>query len=119
MSIWKGWTQLFKESFRRGVADAAVTRHDDDDTSFYEDMRYLEDLAELVLDDTRLARVEISDDIYTDFVARPLHEMACRPIEATKFWETFDWPEDHAAHLLALWRMDREMNAWIDGIEAA
>lgn len=77
----------------------------DDEIEFYRDMRRLRSLADEVLDDTRLARIEISDDIYVDYVARPLHEMVCRPVETE--WDWY-WP-DHAAVLLTLWKMDREM----------
>lgn len=77
----------------------------DDDVEFYSDIRYLESLADAVLDDTRLARIEISDDIYTDYIARPLYEMASRPIGNEP---QLDWP-DPAAALLSLWRMDRDM----------
>ena len=87
----------------------------DDDTAFHEDLRYLADLADLVLDNTRTAQLEIDDDIYIDYVARPLYEMACRPIETPQP----DWPEDVAGQLLALWRSDREIEAWIAGLDAA
>lgn len=85
----------------------------DDEVEFWSDLRYLQDLVDAILDDTRLARIEISDDIYTDYVARPLLEACCVPVESAKFWEEFDWPVDYAAHLLSLWRMDRELDAWM------
>lgn len=86
----------------------------DDEIQFYNDMRYLEDLRDALLDDCRLAKNE-APDIFPTYVAEPLLEACCVPVESAKFWEDFgDWPVDYAASLLSLWRMDRELEAWID-----
>lgn len=87
----------------------------DDEIQFYSDTRYLEDLADAILDATRLAKAE-APDIFKDWVAQPLLQACCVPVESAKFWEDFgDWPVDYAAHLLSLWKFDNEMNQWMAG----
>lgn len=85
----------------------------DDEIQFYSDMRYLEELRDALLDDCRLAKNE-APDIFASYVAEPLLEACCVPVESAKFWEEWNWPADYAASLLSLWRMDRELEAWID-----
>lgn len=90
----------------------------DDDATFYEQLRYLQCLSDAIYDNTLLARDELGDNEFTTIVGWSLLEAVNVPIESKQFWDSFDWP-DHAAQLLSLWRMDREMNAWIEGLEAA
>lgn len=90
----------------------------DDDAIFYEQLRHLEDLSDLIHTNTLLARDELGDTEFTTIVAWPLLEAVNIPIESKEFWSEWDWP-DHAAQLLSLWRMDREITTWIEGINAA
>lgn len=87
----------------------------DDDIVFESDLTYLRDLQAAILDDCRLAQAQ-SPDIFPTYVAEPLLEACCVPVESAKFWEDFgEWPVDMAKHLLTMWRFDNEMNAWMEG----
>lgn len=87
----------------------------DDEIEFYSDMRYLQCLADAVLDDCRMAQAE-APDIYDDWVAKPLLAAASIPVESQRFWDEFgEWPVDYAQHLLTMWRFDRDLEAWMDG----
>lgn len=87
----------------------------DDEVQFYSDIRYLEDLRDAVLDDVHLARVEAPDYFATE-IAHPLLQMVVIPVESPEFAATWNWP-DHAATLISLWRLDKEISAWCDGEE--
>ena len=108
---YRPWPHMFKCT--------PVLRHKpldtDSEIDFYSDMRYLEDLRDAIIEDCRLAKSE-APDIFASYVAEPLLEACCVPVESAKFWEDFGpWPVDMAKHLLTMWRFDNEMNAWMDG----
>lgn len=86
----------------------------DDDIVFDSDLTYLHDLQAAILDDCRLAQTQ-APHTFPAYVAEPLLEACCVPVESAKFWEEFgDWPVDMAAELLCLWQFDREIEAWIE-----
>lgn len=89
----------------------------DDDIEFYSDYRYLEELLAALMRDVHLAKFE-APDIFPDHVGRPLLQAVNIPVESRKFWDDFGpWPPDYAASLLSLWRMDNEINAWMEHSE--
>lgn len=87
----------------------------DDDIAFWSDLRYMEDLAEAIKQECTLAKYEDPDEFCTE-IARPFAAALAIPVESQRFWREFgDWPIDHAAHLITMWRFDLELERWMDG----
>lgn len=104
------WLQMFKCT--------PALRHkplpQDDEIEFWNDCRYMEELAEAINQECIQAKYEDPDEFCTE-IARPPAAALAIPVESQRFWREFgEWPVDYAAHLLSLWRFDREMTAWLD-----
>lgn len=108
---WPHW-----EPFTPTPALQLPPMDDDDNIQFWTDIRYLQDLADAIRDDCRIAHHEISLDLYAGFIAQPLLAAINIPVESQQFWDQWDWP-DHAADLLENWRAENQLRHMIDAIE--
>lgn len=71
---------------------------DDTDIAFYNDMRYLEALADVIEDRCRFEGGRLPD---------------WPQVESQAFWDGWDWPDD-AAVLLIEWRTSRHGADWLN-----
>lgn len=105
------WPQMFRctPPLRHKPLDT------DDEIEFWNDLRYMEDLADAIKQECAQAKYEDPDWFYAE-IARPLAAALAIPVESGRFWNEFgDWPVDHAAHLITMWRFDLELERWMDG----